>query len=55
MGDMTFHGLRSQDRLEGPSNYAIWKTRILDVLEEYDLEAYVKSTMVFLADNDQRK
>jgi len=39
--------------LEGVSNYVIWKTRILVVLEEYDLEAYVKSVVV--ADNDERK
>ena len=52
---MASHGLRDQDRLEGASNYVIWKTRILVVLEEYDLEAYVKSVVVVPTENDQRK
>ena len=42
---MTSHGLRDQDRLDGASNNVIWKTRILVVLEEYDLEDYVKSVV----------
>ncbi len=46
MGELPSHGLRDDDRLEGASNYVIWKTKILVVLEEYDLEAYVKSTVV---------
>jgi len=41
--------------LNGASNYVIWKTRILVVREEYDLEAYVKSVVVVLTDNDQKK
>ena len=52
---MASHGLRDWDRLEGASNYVIWKTRILAVLEEYDLEAYIKSVMVVPAGNDQKK
>ena len=52
---MASHGLRGQDRLDGAYNYAIWKTKILVVLEEYDLEAYVKSDIVVPADNDQKK
>lgn len=53
LGEMTSHGLRYQDRLEGASNYVIWKTRILVVLEEYDVEAYVNSVVVIPADNNQ--
>jgi len=33
----------------------IWKTRILVVLEEYDLEACVKSIVVIPTNNDQKK
>ena len=55
LGEMASHGLKDQDRLEGASNQVIWKTRILVVLEEYDLEAYIKSVVVVLADNDQKK
>ena len=52
---MASHGLKDQDRLEEASNYVIWKTKILVVLEEYDLEAYVNSVVVVPADNDQKK
>jgi len=41
--------------LEGASNYVIWKTRILVVLEEHGLEAYINSVVVVPADNDQKK
>jgi len=52
---MISHGLKDQDRLEGTSNYVIWMTKILAVLEEYDLEAHVKSVVAVPADNDQKK
>ena len=55
MGEMASHGLKDQDRLEGASNYVIWKTKILAVLEEYDLEAYANSVVAVIADNDQKK
>ena len=55
MGEMALHGLRDQDRLDEASNYVIWKTKILAVLEEYDLEAYAKRVVVVLADNNQKK
>ena len=55
MGEMASHGLIDQHRLEGASNYVIWKAKILVVLEEYDLEAYVNSVIVAPADNDQKK
>ena len=41
--------------MEGASNYVIWKIVILAVLEEYDLEAYVKTVVAVLAGNDQKK
>ena len=52
---MALHGLRDQDKLDKASNQVIWKTKILVVLEEYDLEAYVKSVVVVPTDNDQKK
>ena len=52
---MASHGLRDQDMLEGASNYVICKTKILVVLEERDLEAYVNDVVVFSIDNDQKK
>lgn len=41
--------------MEGASNYVIWKIRTLVVLEEYDLEAYIKSVVVVPVNNDQKK
>ena len=52
---MASHGLRDQDRLEQVSNYVIWKTIILAVLEEHDLETYINSVVVVPANNDQKK
>jgi len=52
---MALHGLRDQDMLEGASNYVIWKSKILVVLEEYDLEAYIKSLVDVPGDDDQKK
>ena len=54
MGEMASHGLKDQDKLEGASNYVVWKTRILDVLEEYDLEVHVKSVVAVPTDNVQK-
>ena len=50
---MASHVLRDQDKLDAASNYVIWKTRILVVLQEYDLEEYVNSVVVVPA-NDQK-
>lgn len=55
MGEMASHGLRDQAKLERASNYVIWKTKILVVLKEFDLEACVKSVVAVPADNDQKK
>ncbi len=52
---MTLHGLRDQDRLDGASNYVIWKTKILAVLEDNDLEAYINSVIAIFANNNQKK
>ena len=33
--------IRSEDRLEGSSNFNNWKARIIAILEEKDLDQYV--------------
>ena len=30
---MALHGVRGQDRLDGASNFAVWKAKILSVLD----------------------
>jgi hypothetical protein len=37
--------LRAEDRLEGATNFNVWKLRITNILQEHDLEQYV-TTMV---------
>ena len=45
MGEMVASGLRDQDRLEGASNYVIWKARISFLLDEHDLKNFIGSTL----------
>ena len=40
---MAPYGLRDQDRLDDLSNFAIWKARILVILEAYGLREHVES------------
>ena len=47
--------LRDQDRLDGASNYVIWKVKISYLLDEHDLKTYVNSVVVVLADADPLK
>ena len=47
---MAPHGLRDQDRLDGLSNFSIWKARILIVLEAYNLRDHVEQTLATLTD-----
>ena len=47
---MARYGLRDQDRLDGMSNYVIWKTRILSVLDEYGLKDHAEKTLVVPTD-----
>jgi hypothetical protein len=37
--------VRAEDRLEGASNFNVWKARVLNILEEYDLDNFVISTV----------
>ena len=43
---MASNELRDQDRLEGASNYVIWKSRIEFLLDEHDLKALIESALV---------
>ena len=38
--------IRSEDRLEGSSNFNNWKARIIAILEEHDLDQYVTTEVV---------
>ena len=42
---MAPHGLCDQDRLDGLSNFSVWKARILIVLEAYNLGDRVEQTL----------
>jgi hypothetical protein len=37
--------VRAEDRLEGPSNFNVWKLKIMNILQEHDLEQYVTTVM----------
>ena len=37
--------MKAEDRLEGASNFNIWKVRVLNILEEYDLDSFVTSVV----------
>lgn len=43
---MVPYGLRDRDRLDGVSNFAIWKAKILIVLMEYGIRDHVKNFLV---------
>ena len=42
---MASNRLRDKDRLEGASNYVIWKSRIEFLLDEHDLKALIESAV----------
>jgi hypothetical protein len=37
--------IRAKDRLEGSTNFNVWKLRITNILHEHDLEQYVTSVV----------
>ena len=47
---MAPYGLRDEDRLDGVSNFAIWKARILTVLEEHGIRDHAENVMVVPTD-----
>lgn len=61
-GHSTFHleemaasGLRDQDRLDGASNYVIWKARISCFLDEHFLKVYIDNVVAKPTDPNQLK
>lgn len=49
------NGLRDQDRLDGASNYVIWKARIPCLMDEHDLKMYDDSVVAVPGDADPLK
>ena len=52
---MVVNGLRDQDRLDGASNFVIWKARILAELDKNRIKDYALKTIVVLVDVDPLK
>ena len=48
---MAMNGLRDQDRLDGASNFVIWKARILSVLDRHRIKAFALRTVAILVDS----
>ena len=42
---MAMNGLRDQDRLDGASNFVVWKARILSILDRHRIKAFALRTM----------
>ena len=40
---MTSISIKPEDRLEGATNFNVWKARVLNIMEEYDLDSFVTS------------
>ena len=51
---MTSILVRSEDRLEGTSNFNTWKERVLNILEEHDLDSFA-TTMVEEPTTNERR
>ena len=45
LAKMSSISVRPEDILEGASNFDVWKARVLNILEEYDLDNFVTSTI----------
>ena len=53
---MAPHGIRDQDRLDGASNFAIWKARILSVLDRNRVKNFALKVIAIPVDpNDNDK
>ena len=49
---MAPYGLRDQDRLDGVSNFSIWKARILTILDEYGIRDHAENILAMLTNVD---
>ena len=45
LAEMSSISVRPENRLEGASNFNVWKARVLNILEEYDLDNFVIGTV----------
>ena len=53
---MALHGVRDQDRLDRASNFAVWKARILSVLDKNCVKNFALKTIAIPVDpNDNDK
>lgn len=52
---MVVNGLRDQDRLDGASNFVIWKARILAILDKHCIKDYALKVVVVPVDVDPLK
>ena len=53
---MAMNGLRDQDRLDGASNFVVWKARILSILDRHCIKTFALRTVAILvnsADNEK--
>jgi hypothetical protein len=46
--------VRDEDRLEGSTNFNVWKFRITNILQENDLEQYVTTVVEEPTNNEGR-
>ena len=47
---MAVNGLRDQDKLDGASNFVIWKARILSMLDRHHIKGFVLRTVAIPID-----
>jgi len=47
---MALNGLRDKDRLDGVSNFVIWKAKILSVLDRHRIKAFALRTVAIPVD-----
>lgn len=52
---MVVNGVRDQDKLDGASNFVIWKARILVFLDKHRIKDYALKVVVVLVDADPLK
>ena len=48
------NNVRVEDRLEGASNFFSWKTRIITILEELELEEYIEKEIPIPQDETEK-
>ena len=42
---MTSISVRPEDKLDGVSNFSTWKVRVMNILEEHDLDQFIKDEL----------